>query len=314
MILILAVAVSLSRGGVVSLCAGLAAFAGVRYWSRREKRLAPGRLLVAGAVAAGLLAAVVAVLPVEARNRVASLAGITSEQSGSFRLGVWRDTLRLVSSSPWLGSGFGAFQDALPRFKTAAGHLAVEHAESDHLELLAEGGLVGAGTGGNIGGTGSRERPAGGSGCPGTSVSRDCYGGAGRCRRHLGARGVRLQPSHPVERPALSGAPRNRPRGAECPQPGHCPNDHRRSAIGHARDGGSHTMDCATRGRPAFESGGQRDGQLEAGRSGGGHGLPDPQTSCRRAGLAGSCLAAFPAFAERSSCPRQLGRDPRPSE
>ena len=96
-ILILAVAVSLSRGGVVSLCAGLAAFAGVRYWSRREKRLAPRRLLVAGAVAAGLLAAVVAVLPVEARNRVVSLAGITSEQSGSFRLGVWRDTLRLVS-------------------------------------------------------------------------------------------------------------------------------------------------------------------------------------------------------------------------
>ena len=103
-------------------------------------------------MAAGLLAAVVAVLPVEARNRVASLAGITSEQSGSFRLGVWRDTLRLVSSSPWLGSGFGAFQDALPRFKTAAGHLAVEHAESDHLELLAEGGLMGGGLAGTLAG------------------------------------------------------------------------------------------------------------------------------------------------------------------
>ena len=143
-ILVLAVPVCLSRGGVVSLSAGLVAFAGLRLWSRRDARLSPRRLLALGVAAALLLVALVSVLPTEARARVLTLAGVTTDQSGSYRLAVWRDTLRLVGSSPWLGSGFGAYEDAIPRFKTAAGNLSVEHAESDHLELLAEGGLVGA--------------------------------------------------------------------------------------------------------------------------------------------------------------------------
>jgi len=142
-ILILAVPVSLSRGGVVSLAAGLLAFVGLRQWSRRNARLSPRRLLAVGASATLALVALLCVLPAESRDRVLTLTGVTTEQSGSYRLAVWRDTLRLVGSSPWLGSGFGAYQDALPRFKTAAGHLAVEHAENDHLELLAETGLVG---------------------------------------------------------------------------------------------------------------------------------------------------------------------------
>jgi O-antigen ligase len=141
-ILILAVPVCLSRGGVVSLTAGLVALAGLRFLSRRDARLSPRRLLALSVATALLLVALVSVLPTEARARVLTLAGVTTDQSGSYRLAVWRDTLRLVGSSPWLGSGFGAYQDALPRFKTAAGALAVEHAENDHLELLAEGGLV----------------------------------------------------------------------------------------------------------------------------------------------------------------------------
>jgi O-antigen ligase len=143
-ILILAVPVCLSRGGVVSLGAGLAAFAGLQLWSRREARLSLRRLLAFAAAAALGLAALVYVLPAESRDRVLTLAGVTTEQSGSYRLAVWRDTLRLAASSPWLGSGFGAYRDALPRFKIAAGHLSVEHAENDYLEWLAENGLVGA--------------------------------------------------------------------------------------------------------------------------------------------------------------------------
>jgi hypothetical protein len=138
------VPVSLSRGGVLSLGAGLVAFVGLRLWSRRDVRLSPRHLLAAVAGAALVVVGLVSVLPAEARDRALTLVGVTTEQSGSYRLAVWRDTLRLAGSSPWLGSGFGAYQDALPRFKTAAGHLAVEHAENDHLELLAEGGLVAA--------------------------------------------------------------------------------------------------------------------------------------------------------------------------
>ena len=143
-VLVLAVPVSLSRGGVVSLSAGLACFVLLQVWARKGSRLSgPGLVgVLAGLGAAGLL--FVAVLPTEARDRVLTLAGITSDPSGSYRLALWRDTLRLAASSPAVGSGFGAYEDALPRFKTAAGGFRVQHAENEHLELLAEGGLLAA--------------------------------------------------------------------------------------------------------------------------------------------------------------------------
>ena len=143
-VLVLAVPVSLSRGGVVSLCAGLLAFTVLRLWARGPSGPSPRTLAAALGVALLALGAITALLPAEARERVLTLAGVTSEQSGSYRIGVWRDTLRLVASSPVVGSGFGAYADALPRFKTAAGALGIEHAENDHLEALAEGGFVGA--------------------------------------------------------------------------------------------------------------------------------------------------------------------------
>jgi len=84
-----------------------------------------------------------AVLPEEARARVLSLAGVTTEGSGVFRLRVWRDTLRLAASSPLFGLGLGTFADALPPFKSGDADLRVEHAENDYLEMLGEGGVVG---------------------------------------------------------------------------------------------------------------------------------------------------------------------------
>jgi O-antigen ligase len=143
-VLVLAVPVSLSRGGVVSLCAGLLVFGILRLWARGSSRLSPRGLAVSLVAALLAVAAVTALLPAEARARVLTLTGVTTDQSGSYRIGVWRDTVRLIESSPIVGSGFGAYADALPRFKTAAGHLSIEHAENDHLELLAEGGTTGA--------------------------------------------------------------------------------------------------------------------------------------------------------------------------
>ncbi len=147
-VLVLAVPVSLSRGGVVSLCAGLLVFGILRLWTRGPSRLSPRGLAVSLAAALLAAAAVTALLPAEARSRVLTLAGVTTDQSGSYRIGVWRDTLRLVVSSPAVGSGFGAYADALPRFKTSAGNLGIEHAENDHLEFLAEGGGLGTLLGG----------------------------------------------------------------------------------------------------------------------------------------------------------------------
>jgi O-antigen ligase len=147
-VLALAVPVSLSRGGTVSLAAGLLAFVLVRIATRRG---AGGGHRALALAAAGLLVAGVglaSVLPPEARSRVTTLARTQGGGPDPFRLGVWRDALRLAAASPVLGSGLGAFEDALPRFKTGAGDMRVEHAENDYLELLAEGGVAAVGLAG----------------------------------------------------------------------------------------------------------------------------------------------------------------------
>jgi O-antigen ligase len=141
-VLVIAVPVSLSRGGMVSLAAGLAAFAGIRLSTRPGQAVGlRGAILAVGGLA--LVAVMLALLlPDTARDRVRTLGGV--DQAGVYRLDVWRDSLHLATSSLAVGSGFGAYADALPRFKTGAGDVGVEHAENDYLELLCEGGLVGA--------------------------------------------------------------------------------------------------------------------------------------------------------------------------
>ncbi len=142
-VLLLAVPVSLSRGAVVSLMGGLVAFALLRFALRGSRPLTPRRATAAAAALGMALVAFVIVLPETARARMLTLTGITDEQSGAYRLNVWRDTCHLVAASPVVGFGLGVYEDALPRFKTGAGHLRVEHAENDYLESLAEGGAIG---------------------------------------------------------------------------------------------------------------------------------------------------------------------------
>jgi O-antigen ligase len=144
LVLVLAVPVSLSRGGVVSLCGGLLVFAGLRLWTRGPSRLSATGLALSLVLALLATLAIGAALPAEARSRILTLTGVTSDQSGSYRIGVWRDTIRLVGSSPVVGCGFGSYADALAPYKTTAGHLGIEHAENDLLEFLAEGGCLAA--------------------------------------------------------------------------------------------------------------------------------------------------------------------------
>jgi len=144
-VLALAVPVSLSRGGTVSLSVGLLAFVLLRLATRRRAEGGSRALAAAAACLVVAGAGMAWVLPQEARTRVSTLAGGGTSGPDPFRIGVWHDALRLTASSPLLGSGFGAFEDALPPFKTAAGDMRVEHAENDYLEVLADGGLVAGG-------------------------------------------------------------------------------------------------------------------------------------------------------------------------
>lgn len=140
--LVVAVPVSLSRGGSLSLAAGLVAFvllraslSGEHHRSAVLRLAAPALAVVAGL---GLL---IAVLPEEAHSRLGTLAH--GSRADQVRLALWTDVSRLIASSPVVGSGFGAFGEAFLRFDRVSSGERVTHAENDYLELLAEGGLVG---------------------------------------------------------------------------------------------------------------------------------------------------------------------------
>jgi O-antigen ligase len=138
----LAALLSLSRGGALSLAAGALGLVSLRAYVRRKT--APSRSpWIVGLALLALTAAALAALPPEARARLSTLAGMSRDNSGQFRLVAWGDTVRLWARSPLFGHGFGAYADALPPVKTGLGYVTVEHAESDVLELLAEGGLLG---------------------------------------------------------------------------------------------------------------------------------------------------------------------------
>ena len=138
--------VALSRGGAISLAAGVVAFFAARHYLARPPDARASLLRWRGPGAVLLVAALLVIaLPEDTHQRLRGYADKPLDSSGSFRLDTWRSTLGMVGASPWLGHGMGSFHAAYPRFKRGYGHERVEHAENDYLELLAEGGLVGFG-------------------------------------------------------------------------------------------------------------------------------------------------------------------------
>ncbi|MCO6509268.1 MAG: O-antigen ligase family protein [Aridibacter famidurans] len=59
------------------------------------------------------------------------------------RNAIWQSTLALIREKPLLGSGFGAYAEAIPRFDGSSGRFHLEQAHNDYLEILAGGGAVG---------------------------------------------------------------------------------------------------------------------------------------------------------------------------
>jgi O-antigen ligase len=135
-----AVIVSLSRGGVLSLAAGLCVFAYLRLTRREGAR---SRWLVLAVAIALLVAAFAFTLPREAHERLATIARGAQDSSVSYRLGIFAAAARAFGSSPIFGFGFGAFEDAASPFKASFGEMRVEHAENDYVELAVEAGLAG---------------------------------------------------------------------------------------------------------------------------------------------------------------------------
>ena len=145
----IAEAASLSRGGMVSLAAGLLFLAAMsaRMFGRSDVeqrsalKIRPAHLVMVmlGAVAAGAIW-------VGADSDI--LRRITNDPmtSGSLmdRRAVWVDTLRMFSAHPILGVGLGAYETVYPIYGRGDGSFVIQFAHNDYLQVLSDGGIVGA--------------------------------------------------------------------------------------------------------------------------------------------------------------------------
>jgi O-antigen ligase len=137
---------SRSRGGLIALVVGAAAMGPLWILARHRSRSGTSRgrpLLIAAILGALLLAFGWFAAPESAREHLARLLHGSHDPSGHYRVAIFGATLRLWLSHPLAGCGLGNYADALGRFKTSEGAVATQHAESDALEFLAEGGLIG---------------------------------------------------------------------------------------------------------------------------------------------------------------------------
>jgi O-antigen ligase len=140
---------SLSRGGLVSLAAGLI-FLAVLSASRKRGDshsstkasiiFHPAVLIIAisGAVIAGV---VWVGADLEIVRRVANdplTTGATMD-----RRAVWGDTLKMFSAHPILGVGLGAFETVYPIYGRGNGTFVIQFAHNDYIQVLADGGIVG---------------------------------------------------------------------------------------------------------------------------------------------------------------------------
>lgn len=131
--MLLALAVSLSRSGIVALFA--AAVAAAIVWRSRLDRVRArwiAAVLGVGAIAIMLFADPAAVL---------ERFGQTSDgPSGRFH--IWRDTLAMCRALLPAGSGIGTFQTAMLVFQTGDRTYYFNHAHNHFLQAVAEGGLL----------------------------------------------------------------------------------------------------------------------------------------------------------------------------
>ncbi len=173
---------SLSRGGLLSLCA-LVCFLAIGKWSlsrfsqeresRRSDSLAMtkhgnvpavrrGRslqarqivpkfikgALVAAAVLVALFVAFVWVGPDRVTNRLTSGKIVSANQQDetfySSRGWIWQDSWDMIKANPLFGVGIGAYETTFPIYTKTNGAIIVGQTHNDYLQVLADAGIIGA--------------------------------------------------------------------------------------------------------------------------------------------------------------------------
>jgi O-antigen ligase len=145
-----------SRGGLISLLAEivfLVAVAGFRRGDKKRKTHQETSRFKTTAIRAGLALAMIvvafgAVTWLGGDNALSRLLGsLNTDDPTTGRAHFWAVTLDIIKTHPILGIGLGAFSVVYTRYDSRNGLFRLEQAHNDYLQVLSDGGIVGAALG-----------------------------------------------------------------------------------------------------------------------------------------------------------------------
>jgi len=145
-----------SRGGLISLMAEIVFLVAVAGFRRRlsrrkaaEKKQDIKNAAIRGGVALALIIAVLgAATLLGGESGLSRLLGsINSDDPTTGRAHFWAATVDIIKTHPILGIGLGAFSVVYTGYDSRNGQFRLEQAHNDYLQVLSDGGIVGAGLG-----------------------------------------------------------------------------------------------------------------------------------------------------------------------
>ena len=141
-----------SRGGIISLVAEILFLAALTMFRKRRRhevqdrsqriRNAALRSALALALIVGLFAGVVWLGGESVLSRF--VGTVNSDDPTTGRAHFWSVTTDIIKAHPFLGTGLGAFAVVYTRYDSRNGLYRLEQAHNDYLQVLSDGGIVGA--------------------------------------------------------------------------------------------------------------------------------------------------------------------------
>lgn len=155
-VMVVALMMTNSRGGVISLIAEIGFLVALSLFHRRhtkrrsaeEKSWIKSNAARAGVALAVVIAVLGAVTILGGESGLTRLLGtLNNDDPTTGRAHFWSVTIEIIKTHPILGVGLGAFSVVYTGYDSRNGLLRLEQAHNDYLQVFSDGGIVGAALG-----------------------------------------------------------------------------------------------------------------------------------------------------------------------